>query len=66
MEEGYSENIFSPPFHPYSENLLDSIPEPYPDSKFLESRKENAFACISRSGKEQVIIILEVPSRHNH
>jgi peptide/nickel transport system ATP-binding protein len=41
MEEGYSENVFSPPFHPYSENLLDSIPEPYPDSKFLESRKED-------------------------
>jgi peptide/nickel transport system ATP-binding protein len=41
MEEGYTENVFSPPFHPYSENLLDSIPEPYPDPKFLDCGKED-------------------------
>jgi len=31
MEIGLSEEVFSPPFHPYTEMLLQSVPEPDPN-----------------------------------
>jgi peptide/nickel transport system ATP-binding protein len=35
MEEGTAEEVFSPPFHPYTETLLHSIPEPDPSRPLL-------------------------------
>ena len=33
MENGTAEEIFSPPYHPYTEALLSAIPIPDPDIK---------------------------------
>ena len=35
METGTPEEIFSPPFHPYTQLLLESVPEPDPSRSFL-------------------------------
>ena len=35
METGTAEEIFSPPFHPYTEMLLESVPETDPNRSFL-------------------------------
>jgi peptide/nickel transport system ATP-binding protein len=35
MEQGTAEEVFSPPFHPYTKTLLESIPEPDPSRPLL-------------------------------
>jgi peptide/nickel transport system ATP-binding protein len=37
MEAGTPEEIFSPPYHPYTEMLLQSVPEPDPSRSFLKA-----------------------------
>ncbi|MEM7134364.1 MAG: oligopeptide/dipeptide ABC transporter ATP-binding protein [Chloroflexota bacterium] len=42
METGTAEEIFSPPFHPYTQMLLESVPEPDPDRSFLTQTESDS------------------------
>lgn len=37
VEAGTSQEVFSPPHHPYTEALIRSVPEPYPDRSLLSA-----------------------------
>ena len=42
MESGTPEDIFTGPFQPYTEMLLESIPEPEPDRSLLSASDSSA------------------------
>lgn len=42
MEAGTAEEIFSPPYHPYTEMLLESVPEPDPGHSFMTQTESDS------------------------
>ncbi|MBI3243144.1 MAG: ABC transporter ATP-binding protein [Chloroflexi bacterium] len=50
MEQGAAAEVFTPPFHPYTEMLLQSVPEPEPGRSF-SSYRESPFEQLNVENK---------------